>query len=138
MMIIDEKKRVTLDSHYFTEMRMDLNRYISGALRSMEEKNMNSASIGLKIDIILVHKDIEDENAPTGERHAVVPDITYKLALTMQAKADTKGNIVRSDHELVRGDDGDYYIMTTEEASGQLNMFNSYDELPQGDEQEDE
>lgn len=139
MMIIDEKKRVNLDSPHFAEMRTNLNRYITGALNSMEEKNMSSASIGLKIDLILVHKTIEDDNAPTGERDAVVPDITYKLALTMQAKADTKGNVVRTDHELVKGDDGNYYILTTEEANGQLNMFNGYDELPSdNDNQEDE
>ena len=137
MMFIDEKKRVTLDSPHFAEMRTDLNRYISGALRSMEEKNMSSATIGLKIDLILVHKTIEDDNAPTGERDALVPDITYKLALTMQAKADTKGNVVRSDHELVEGDEGSYYIITTKEASGQLNMFNGYDELPEDEADEE-
>ena len=137
MMMIDEKKRVNLDSPYFMDMRSDLNRYISGAFRSMEEKDMSSASIGLKIDLLLIRKTVEDDNSPTGEREALVPDITYKLALTMQAKADTRGNVVRSDHELVRDDDGSYYILTTEEASGQLNMFNGYDELNQGVRQED-
>lgn len=91
---------------------------------------MSAATIGLKIDIQTIHKTIKDDNAPVGQREALVPDITYKVALTLQAKADTKGNIVRSGHELIRDDDGSFYIVTTEEASGQLSMFNGYDELP--------
>ena len=91
---------------------------------------MSAATIGLKIDIQTISKMIKDDNAPFGQREALVPDITYKVALTLQAKADTKGNIVRSGHELIRDDDGSFYIVTTEEASGQLSMFNGYDELP--------
>ena len=130
MMMFDSKKRVNLDSPHFDSMKTDLNRYIFAALKAMDEKNMSAATIGLKIDIQTIHKTIKDDNAPVGQREALVPDITYKVALTLQAKADTKGNIVRSGHELIRDDDGSFYIVTTEEASGQLSMFNGYDELP--------
>lgn len=130
MMMFDSKKKVNLDSPHFNDMKTDLNRYICAALNAMDEKKMSAATIGLKIDIQTIHKTIKDDNAPVGQREALVPDITYKLALTLQAKADTKGNIVRSDHELIRDDDGSFYIVTTEEASGQLSMFNGYDELP--------
>ena len=130
MMMFDSKKRVNLDSPHFDGMKTDLNRYIFAALKAMDEKNMSAATIGLKIDIQTIHKTIKDDNAPVGQREALVPDITYKVALTLQAKADTKGNIVRSGHELIRDDDGSFYIVTTEEASGQLSMFNGYDELP--------
>ena len=130
MMMFDSKKRVNLDSPHFDSMKTDLNRYIFAALKAMDEKNMSAATIGLKIEIQTIHKTIKDDNAPVGQREALVPDITYKVALTLQAKADTKGNIVRSGHELIRDDDGSFYIVTTEEASGQLSMFNGYDELP--------
>ena len=130
MMMFDSKKRVNLDSPHFDSMKTDLNRYIFAALKAMDEKKMSAATIGLKIDIQTIHKTIKDDNAPVGQREALVPDITYKVALTLQAKADTKGNIVRSGHELIRDDDGSFYIVTTEEASGQLSMFNGYDELP--------
>ena len=129
MMIIDHKKAVTLESPHFDTMRNDLNRYIGSALRAMDEKKMSSAAIGLKIDIVTTHKTIRDENAPMGEREALIPDITYKIAMTLQAKADSKGDVVRTGHELVKDDTGSYYILTTEEASGQLSMFNDYDEL---------
>ena len=130
MMMFDSKKRGNLDSPHFDSMKTDLNRYIFAALKAMDEKNMSAATIGLKIDIQTIHKTIKDDNAPVGQREALVPDITYKVALTLQAKADTKGNIVRSGHELIRDDAGSFYIVTTEEASGQLSMFNGYDELP--------
>ena len=130
MMMFDSKKRVNLDSPHFDSMKTDLNRYIFAALKAMDEKNMSAATIGLKIDIQTIHKTIKDDNAPVGQREALVPDITSKVALTQQAKADTKGNNVRSGHELIRDDDGSFYIVTTEEASGQLSMFNGYDELP--------
>lgn len=133
MMHIDNEKRVDLYSGHFTGMRNDLNAYIGSALHSMEKKKMDCASIGLKIDIVLAHKTIIDDNAPTGQREAILPDISYKLALTMQAKADTRGEVTRYDHELVKGEDGSYYIVSAEEASGQLNMFNGYDELPDED-----
>ena len=95
MMMFDSKKRVNLDSPHFDSMKTDLNRYIFAALKAMDEKNMSAATIGLKIDIQTIHKTIKDDNAPVGQREALVPDITYKVALTLQAKADTKGNIVR-------------------------------------------
>ena len=136
MMMFDSKKRVNLDSPHFDGMKTDLNRYIFAALKAMDEKNMSAATIGLKIDIQTIHKTIKDDNAPFGQREALVPDITYKVALTLQAKADTKGNIVRSGHELIRDDDGSFYIVTTEEASGQLSMFNGYDELPDNADEE--
>ena len=138
MMMFDSKKRVNLDSPHFDSMKTDLNRYIFAALKAMDEKKMSAATIGLKIDIQTISKTIKDDNAPVGQREALVPDITYKVALTLQAKADTKGNIVRSDHELIRDDDGSFYIVTTEEASGQLSMFNGYDELPDAEDEVDE
>lgn len=136
--MIDPKKMVTLNSPHFEEMRNELNRYISGALRAMDEKKMSAATIGLKIDIVTTRETVRDDNSPTGEREALMPNITYKLALTLQTKADTKGDVVGKGYELVRDDTGSYYIMTGEEASGQLNMFNGYDELPKGFGQEDE
>lgn len=119
----DSKKMVTLDSPYFDVMRSDLNRYIGEALRAMDEKHMSAANIGLKIDIQTMRKTVNDENAPTGERDALLPDITYKINLTLQAKADDKGDIVRGGHELVKDRSGVFYILTTEEASGQMSFF---------------
>lgn len=138
MMIIDHKKAVTLENPHFFAMRNDLNHYIGSALRAMDEKKMSSATIGLKIDIVTTHMIIRDENAPTGKRKALVPNITYKIALTLQAKADNKGDVVRPGHELIKDHNGSYYILTTEEASGQLSMFNAQNELAKDGQETDE
>lgn len=67
------------------------------------------------------------ENSPTGEREALIPTINYKIAMTLQSKAENKGYVVSGGHEVVQ-EGSDYYIVTKEEAGGQLNMFNGYDE----------
>lgn len=133
MMKIDERKEFTLNSPFFEKMREDLGQYINKAPKVMEARHAESCSIALKIDIALDGTKVKDENAPTGEREAIIPNITYKLAMTMQAKAQRAGAVVRDGHELVQDDTGKYFILTKEEASGQLNMFNGYDELPNGD-----
>lgn len=133
MMKIDERKEFTLSSPFFEKMREDLASYINKAPKVMEARHAESCSIALKIDIAFDETKVKDENAPTGEREAIIPNITYKLAMTMQAKAQRSGAVVRDGHEIVQDDTGKYFILTKEEASGQLNMFNGYDELPSDD-----
>ena len=144
-MRIDPKKELTLNSPYFDVMRDDLAQYINKAPKVMEARHAESCSIALKIDIAFDETNVKDENAPVGERKAIIPNITYKLAMTMQAKAQRAGAVVRDGHEIVQDDTGKYFILTKEEASGQLNMFNGYDELHNeddaplpGEDQEDE
>lgn len=132
-MKINANRKLTLSSPFFDEMRRDLDIAIRKAVYAMEKKDISSSAIALKIDISTLRSKIKDENSPTGERVALIPGISYKLATTMQAKAETKGNVVGSGHELIQDDLGDYYVVTKEEASGQLNMFNGYDELPNED-----
>ena len=140
MMLIDMKKEFTLNSPIFEEMRDSLAKYIQNAPRVMEARHAEASTISLKIDIAFNDTKVKDNNSPLGEREAKLPTVTYKLAMTMQAKAQHAGNVVRDDHELVQDDSGKYFILTKEEASGQLNMFNGYDELPEdaGGNDEDE
>ena len=136
MMKIDPKKRVTLSSPLFDKMRSDLDLYITKMLPLMEAKNSLAGTISLKIDFAILEDEVKCENSPTGIREAKIPHIGYKLVLSMQSKAEKRDDVVGKGHELVKGG-ADYYIVTKEEASGQLNMFNGYDELPD-EETEDE
>lgn len=129
MMNIDPKKRVTLSSPLFDKMRSDLDLYITKMLPLMEAKNSLAGTISLKIDFAILEDEVKCENSPTGEREALIPHIGYKIAMTMQSKAERKGDVVGKGHEVIQ-DGATYYIVTKEKASGQLNMFNSYDELP--------
>ena len=129
MMIIDPKKEFSLNAPFFDQMRSDLDAYITRAPKVMEAKNTEACSITLKIDIAYENVTVKDENAPTGERESMVPNVSYKLSLGMQVKAERKGDVVKTGHELVQDDSGKYFILSQEEASGQLSMFNAWDEL---------
>lgn len=136
MMHIDPKKRLSLYSPHFDEMRRDLDAYITRMFHIMEAKDTKAGTIALKIDFAVLEEQVKCENSPTGIREAKIPHIGYKLVLSMQSKAEKRDDVVGKGHELVKGG-ADYYIVTKEEASGQLNMFNGYDELPD-EETEDE
>ena len=134
MTYIDPKKKLSLSSTHFDEMRSNLDTYISRMLPIMETKNTQTGTISLKIDFSIREEQVRCENSPTGEREALVPNIGYKIAMTLQSKAENKGDVVSGGHEVVQ-EGSDYYIVTKEEAGGQLNMFNSYDEMPEENEQ---
>ncbi len=134
MKINDDKKRLSLNSPYFDKMRTDLDAAIHSAVNAMLRKEINSGTVALKLDIGLVPQTIPDDNAPTGTREAVPIKIAYKVAITLQSKAELKGDVVKDlKHELVQDDTKAFFIVSSDEASGQLNMFNCYDELPQDD-----
>lgn len=128
---IDDAKRINLYNPEFDEMRHTLDRSLQGILRKMISKDMDAASIGLKIDIELLKSTITDNNAPTGTREAITPEISYRIVSAMQSRTDTKGNVVgrRSNKELLIDDQGIAFLVSKEEASGQLSMFNTWDEF---------
>ena len=129
MMNIDPKKRLSLYSPHFDEMRKELDAYITRVFHIMEAKDTKAATIALKIDFNVLKDKISCDNSPTGEREAIIPNIGYKIAMTLQTKAEHRGDVVGKGHEVIQ-DGMTYYIVTKEEASGQLNMFNGFDELP--------
>lgn len=137
MMHIDPKKRLSLYSPHFDEMRKDLDAYITRVFHIMEAKDTKASTIALKIDFNVLEEKVSCENSPTGEREALIPHIGYKIAMTLQSKAERKGDVVGKGHEVIQ-DGASYYIVTKEEASGQLNMFNGYDELDANDDGEEE
>lgn len=136
MMNIDPKKRISLSSPLFDKMKSDLDAYIRNMFPLMESKNSLAGTISLKIDFAILEDEVSCENSPTGKREAKIPHIGYKLLLSMQSKAERKDDVVGKGHEVIK-DGSSYYIVTKEEASGQLNMFNGYDEFPAEDENEE-
>lgn len=129
MMNLDPAKRISLSSPLFDKMKSDLDTYIRNMFPLMESKNSLAGTISLKIDFAILEDEVSCENSPTGKREAKIPHIGYKLLLSMQSKAERKDDVVGKGHEVIK-DGASYYIVTKEEASGQLNMFNSFDELP--------
>lgn len=134
-MLIDQNKKFELNSPHFQKMREDLDAHIRKAFAIMDRKEMSGAKIGLVIDIMTNHNEVKDNNAPMGVREAITPHVAYKLTFKLEAKSESKNDIVGAGNEVVKDDYGDYFIISHEEASGQLNMFNGYDELPNDEEE---
>ena len=139
MMIIDKEKKIGLNSPMFDRMREALDIGIRSIFSAMDRKDIGKSTITLKINIETLKGEVDDDNSPTGKRTAIYPKINFKLTDKLEAKGEVEGKIVENyDNELVRDDTGAYCIVSREEASGQLNMFNGYDEEPNDEELNDE
>ncbi|MBQ8962183.1 MAG: hypothetical protein IJ089_07535 [Clostridia bacterium] len=126
---LDPEKKIHLYNRDFDEMRSMLDIVIRKTMAKLLGKQLDSASITLKIDIDLNRDVIADDNAPSGERPAIHPEIDYKINSTMQEKFGTDGDIIpKGSDELLVDEDGEFFLVSKEEASGQLSMFNTYDE----------
>ena len=127
---IDPEKQITLYNRDFDEMRRALDMAIQSIFPRMREKDMVAGSITLKIDVGLAKVSVADANASMGTRPAIHPEVGYKLNVTMQSKDEDKGQIIPyGSDELRMDDDGNFFLVSKEEASGQLSMFNSWDEF---------
>jgi len=141
---IDPEKKINLYNKEFDIMRNDLDIAIRETIRKMVAKEINAGAVGLKIDIGIVKTTVKDDNAPTGYRQSMLPAISYKVGTVLQQKDEAKGKIVKpgEDKEILVDDLGSFFLVSKEEASGQLSMFNSWDEFAQettnGGEEEDE
>ena len=129
---IDPEKRIHLYNRDFDGMRNMLDIMLRQTMSRMIAKEMDSGSITLKIDIDLNRDVINDDNAPSGTRPAIHPEIEYKITYAMQQKDSVDGEIIpKGSDELLVDGKGDFYLVSKEEASGQLSMFNSWDEFAQ-------
>lgn len=126
---IDAEKRIHLYNRDFDEMRNALDITLQQTLARMLGKEMDSGSITLKIDIGLERDVVRDDNAQSGERPAIHPEMDYKITFTMQQKGGIDGEIIpKGSDELVVDGNGAFFLVSKEEASGQLSMFNGWDE----------
>ena len=58
-----------------------------------------------------------------------MPEVEYKINFTMQQKGSADGAIIpKGSDELLVDDNGDFFLVSREEASGQLSMFDSWNE----------
>lgn len=128
-MRIDAEKKLHLYNRDFDEMRNLLDTSIQQIFGQMISRRIDAGAITLKIDFNVERRVVMDNNAPTGEREAINPEVTYKIGINMQQKASMDGDIIpKGSDELLIGDDKSYYLVSREEASGQLCMFNNWDE----------
>lgn len=139
---IDPEKQITLYNKEFDVMRNDLDVAIQKILPKMFHKGINLGSVTLKIDIGTVKQAITDNNAYTGTREQVKVVMAYKVSTELKSKEEAKGSVVSlgDKKEILMDDTGRFFLVSSDEASGQLSMFNSFDEFVEevtGDEDED-
>ena len=126
---LDPEKRIHIGNRDFDEMRVMLDRVLQQTMNKMLDKELDSGAITLKITIDLNRDVINDNNAPMGTRPAIHPEMDYKVGAMVQEKFGTDGEIIpKGSDELLVDDNGGFFLVSKEEASGQLSMFNTYDE----------
>jgi len=126
----DRDTRISIYNPAFDVTRNELDIRLRDVISEMVEKDQSSGSVTLKIDISTTKAMIDDDNAPTGIRPAMSIEIEADVSHMIQSKGKTKVDVINRGHqrELVMDDSGVLHIVSREEASGQLSMFNSYDE----------
>ena len=126
---LDPEKKIHLYNRDFDEMRNALDVTLQHLMAKLVAKELDSGTVTLKIAIDLNREMVKDNNAPMGTRPAIHPEMDYKIGATAQEKFGYDGEIIAkgSDELLVDGE-GSFFLVSKEEASGQLSMFNTYDE----------
>lgn len=126
---LDPEKKIHLYNRDFDEMRNSLDVTLQHLMAKLVAKELDSGTVTLKIAIDLNRDMVNDDNAPMGTRPAIHPEMDYKIGAVAQEKFGIDGEIISkgSDELLVDGD-GSFFLVSKEEASGQLSMFNTYDE----------
>ena len=126
----DKDAKVSIYNPCFNVTRNELDIALRNVIAEMVEKDLNAGSLTLKIDISTENHVVEDDNAQMGTRPAMSIEIGAKVSYVLQSKGETKMNVITrgNQKELVLDDDSTYYIVSRDEASGQLSMFNTYDE----------
>jgi len=127
-MAISKNKRVSLDSEHFEMMRWELDNAIRTAVNAMDTKEIGSGKINLSISLSHLRTYRADAREADGVRSACVPEIKYKLTMNISSKGTTTGVIAGTNDELVKDGKGNYYIISKQEADGQIGMFEEAEE----------
>lgn len=126
----DKDAKISIYNPVFDVMRNELDINLRAVVAEMIGKDMNSGSVTLKIEVTTSKDIINDDNSQTGTRPAMNIEIDADVSSVIQKKDKTKVDVITRKHqkELVIDDNGQLCIVSREEASGQLSMFNSWDE----------
>jgi hypothetical protein len=108
------------------EIRSNLDEMLRRTIKTMQDKDSNSATVTLKIGISLSQIAKRDENTPADEppRLITVPQINHQISSAMQIKEKMNGQFGGTGYELVYNDLlGDYVIVPSD--GSQTNIFNT-------------
>ncbi len=125
-----EDSKISFANPVFDVTRNTLNATMQNLVDEMVEKGMNSGSVALKISFNTESVVINDDNAQMGTRPAMCVVIGTDIAYSMQQKGSVKIDVVpkAAEKEIILDEGRTTRIVSRKEASGQLSMFNTWDE----------
>ena len=123
----DENTKLSIYNPVFEVTRNELNIALKDAVAEMIAKGMTGSSVTLKIDISAIREAIVEPHTSMGSREGISIEINAKVAYELKYKNEVKLDVVNGDRELVLDPAGQYYMVSHEEAAGQLSFFSNWD-----------
>ena len=107
------KMELSLDSEAFNGFKSDFRQLLNSTLNTMQQKDVETASITAKLEISLQPCANPNLGAPdsVGEREIIMPMFKHKVTASMQLKAEKAGFLGGSDYELLWDRTSGNYVM---------------------------
>lgn len=115
---------LNLDSDAFNAFKNDFKMILNNTLNTMQQKDVNNATISVKFDVALEEAFAPDHaiTAYPADREIVSPCIRHKITATMQFKSEKTGSVGGLDYELVWDKEENAFVMRNVNDQ-QISMF---------------
>lgn len=123
------KMELSLDSEAFNGFKADFRQLLNSTLNTMQQKDVETASITAKFEISLQPCVNPNMGAPDSaeEREIIMPMFKHKVTASMHLKAEKAGFLGGSDYELLWDRASGNYVMVPI-ADNQSSLFDdNYD-----------
>ncbi len=130
---------LTLDSEAFNAFKSDFHMLLNSTIATMQQKEVEDASITVKFDIQLQPVANPNVNAPgsESERDITMPLFKHKVTAAMKIKSEKSGYVGGPDYELVWDKENHAWAMMPVQDGGQASIFDDY-EYGDGEDEADE
>lgn len=131
---------LNLDSDAFNAFKSDFNMILRNTLLTMQQKDVEDASITVKFDISLLKQANPNVDSPDsiGERDITSPTFKHKVAASMKIKSEKGGYVGGPDYELVCDKDKRDYVIKPIKDNQTCIFDDDYHYDPEQEDDEDE
>lgn len=104
---------LNLESDAFNAFKADFNMILRNTLATMQQKEVEDASISVKFDVSLIQQPNPNVDSPDShsERDIVSPTFKHKVTAAMKIKSEKGGYVGGPDYELVWDKASKDYVM---------------------------
>lgn len=135
---------LTLDSEAFNAFKQDFQLLLNSTIATMQQKEVEDATITVKFDIILQPSANPNVDAPgsDGERDITMPLFKHKVTAAMKIKSERAGFVGGPDFELVWDRESHAFGMRLVKESGngddaQISIFDDNYEYEEAEDESD-